>query len=107
MDTTTRSRSATAQRPASPGERWRLWLFLFYLAFYLGFMLLTTFRLDLMASEPFGGVNLAVLYGLALIVAALALALLYMWLCRDRPLAAPAGAGRVRTERTAAEDAGL
>lgn len=62
----------------------RLWLFLLYLALYIGFMVLTTFRLDLMATAPFGGTNLAILYGLLLIVAALALALLYMWKTRTR-----------------------
>jgi uncharacterized membrane protein (DUF485 family) len=60
----------------------RLWLFGLYLALYLGFMLLTAFRLDLMATTPFGGVNLAILYGLLLIVAALVLALVYMWRSR-------------------------
>jgi uncharacterized membrane protein (DUF485 family) len=60
----------------------RLWLFGLYLALYVGFMLLVTFRLDVMAAAPFGGVNLAIVYGLLLIVAALALALFYMWRSR-------------------------
>lgn len=60
----------------------RLWLFAFYLALYVGFMLLTAFRPDVMATTPFGGVNLAILYGLLLIVTALALALFYMWRSR-------------------------
>ena len=60
----------------------RLWLFAFYLALYLGFMLLTAFGVEVMASTPFGGVNLAILYGLLLIVAALVLALFYMWRSR-------------------------
>jgi uncharacterized membrane protein (DUF485 family) len=66
----------------------RLWLFALYLALYLGFMLLTAFALPVMASAPFGGVNLAVLYGFGLIVAAFVLALLYWWLRRDRREAA-------------------
>ena len=45
-----------------------------------------------MAATPFGGVNLAILYGLALIAAALVLALVYMWRCAPRR--APAGAAR-------------
>jgi uncharacterized membrane protein (DUF485 family) len=57
----------------------RLWLFALYLAMYLGFMLLTAFRLDAMAAPALGGVNLAVVYGLLLIVSALLLALVYMW----------------------------
>jgi uncharacterized membrane protein (DUF485 family) len=60
----------------------RLWLFALYLALYVGFMLLTAFGLEVMASTPLGGVNLAILYGLLLIVAALVLALFYMWRSR-------------------------
>ena len=57
-------------------------LFFIYLAFYGGFMYLNAFNRDLMASHPFGGVNLAILYGMALILAALVLAAIYMFLCR-------------------------
>jgi uncharacterized membrane protein (DUF485 family) len=35
-----------------------------------------------MASQPFGGVNLAILYGFFLILGALVLAAIYMFLCR-------------------------
>ena len=57
-------------------------LFFVYVAFYGGFMALSAFRPELM-SKPFaGGANLAVVYGFALIVAALVLALIYMRLCR-------------------------
>ena len=59
-----------------------LLLFAVYVIFYGGFMALSAFWPGVM-SEPFlGGVNLAVIYGFALIVAAVALALLYMRLCR-------------------------
>jgi uncharacterized membrane protein (DUF485 family) len=68
----------------------RLWLFALYLALYVGFMLLTVFGLDVMRLAPFGGVNLAVLYGLALIAGALVLALFYMW--RSRAAASGVGA---------------
>ena len=57
-------------------------LFAIYLAFYGGFMYLNAFNRDLMASRPFGGINLAILYGMALILAALVLAAIYMFLCR-------------------------
>jgi uncharacterized membrane protein (DUF485 family) len=66
----------------TPHAPLRLWLFALYFACYLGFMLLTAFRFDLMAWTPFGGVNLAVFYGLTLIAAALVLALFYMWRSR-------------------------
>lgn len=62
----------------------RIGLILFgvYVAFYGGFMALSAFRPELM-SRPFaGGANLAVVYGFALIAAALVLALLYMRICR-------------------------
>ncbi|MGH7177830.1 MAG: DUF485 domain-containing protein [Tepidisphaeraceae bacterium] len=57
-------------------------LFAIYVIFYGTFVYLSAFRADVMASRPFGGVNLAVLYGLGLIVAAFVLALVYMFLCR-------------------------
>jgi len=64
--------------------RYGIVLFIFYLALYGGFCYLSAFRADLMASKPFDGVNLAVLYGMGLIVAAFVLALIYMLLCRPR-----------------------
>ena len=58
----------------------RLGLFLFwiYVALYGGFMALVLVRPDLLALRPFGGVNLAILAGLGLIVAAFGLALVSM-----------------------------
>ena len=57
-------------------------LFFVYVTFYGGFMALSAFRPELMSKPFVGGANLAVVYGFALIVAALVLALLYMCLCR-------------------------
>jgi uncharacterized membrane protein (DUF485 family) len=62
--------------------RWGLVLFFIYLLFYGGFVYLNAFRSDLMARPSIGGINLATVYGLALIVVALVLALIYMFLCR-------------------------
>jgi uncharacterized membrane protein (DUF485 family) len=62
--------------------RYGLWLFSIYLLLYVGFMLLTVFAPDAMDLTPLAGVNLAVLYGFALIATALFLALVYAWLCR-------------------------
>jgi len=59
-----------------------LWLFLVYVLLYGGFMGLTAFSPKTMTLQPFGGANLAMLYGFGLIVAALVLALIYMWVCR-------------------------
>jgi len=59
-----------------------MWLFGVYLTLYAGFMGLSAFAPGFMAREMFGGVNLAILYGMALIAAAVVLAFLYMGLCR-------------------------
>jgi len=65
-------------------SRYGLWLFAIYLILYCGFMGLSAFEPQLMSKTPFGGVNLAIIYGFGLIVAALVLALIYMVLCRSR-----------------------
>jgi len=70
------------------GGALRFWLFGLYLAGYLAFVILTAFDRALMASTPFGGANLAVIAGFALIAGAIVLALLYWWLCRDDGAAA-------------------
>ena len=57
-------------------------LFAIYLVFYSGFVLLAAFSPDSLAVLPWAGVNLAIWYGFGLIVAALALALVYGWACR-------------------------
>ena len=73
--------------PPSPSTRrnarYGLVLFFTYLVLYAGFMGLSAFSPRVMASTPFGGINLAIWYGIGLIVAALELALIYMFLCRD------------------------
>jgi uncharacterized membrane protein (DUF485 family) len=66
-----------------------LGLFAVYLVLYAGFMGLSTFAPDIMKMRPFGGINLAVLYGFGLILAALVLAIVYLFLC-SRPVAASA-----------------
>jgi len=57
-------------------------LFVVYVAFYGGFMALSAFWPEAMSVPALGGANLAVVYGFALIAAALVLALLYMRVCR-------------------------
>lgn len=56
-------------------------LFVVYVILYAGFMALSAFRPEIMSRPSLGGVNLAVVYGFALIVAALVLALIYMKAC--------------------------
>jgi uncharacterized membrane protein (DUF485 family) len=64
-------------------------LFALYLAAYGAYVLVNAFWPALMDTVLWAGLNLAVVSGLALIVGALALALVYAWLCR-----APAGGPR-------------
>jgi uncharacterized membrane protein (DUF485 family) len=66
---------------AARNARYGLWLFLVYFAVYAAFVGLNAFSPDVMATT-IAGVNLAVVYGMVLIVAALVLALVYCWLCR-------------------------
>ena len=67
---------------ANRNARIGLILFVVYLAFYGGFVLLAAFSPATMAKLPWAGVNLAIWYGFALIAAALLLALIYGYLCR-------------------------
>lgn len=60
-------------------------LFVVYLLLYGGFVFLNAFAADVMEMTPIAGVNLAILYGFGLIVAALVLALLYGFLCKEEP----------------------
>jgi uncharacterized membrane protein (DUF485 family) len=55
-----------------------------YLAVYAGFVVLNAFLPQVMESRVIG-ISLAVVYGLALIIAAFVLAVVYAWLCRSRP----------------------
>jgi uncharacterized membrane protein (DUF485 family) len=56
-------------------------LFACYAIFYGAFVLLNAFASTLMQNE-LSGISIAVWYGLALIAAAFAMALVYDWLCR-------------------------
>ena len=81
------------------GGALRFWLFGLYLTCYLAYTILTAFDRPLMAWAPFGGANLAVLSGFGLIAAALALALLYWWLCRDSRAEAARGSSAAKAGR--------
>ncbi|QDT43375.1 hypothetical protein Pan241w_34750 [Gimesia alba] len=80
--------------PNEPGEqenletisrntRLGLKLFIVYLALYGGFVFLNTFSPAQMELVVFAGLNLAIVYGFTLIIAAFALAMIYGWLCRN------------------------
>ena len=59
-----------------------LLLFVLYTLFYGGFVFLNAFSASTMEKTPLTGVNLAILYGFALIIGAFLLALLYGVLCK-------------------------
>ena len=56
-------------------------MFFIYLAAYAGFMGLAAFAPQTMGRPAIAGVNLAITYGMGLIVGALVIAAIYMWLC--------------------------
>lgn len=62
-----------------------LWLFAIYLALYLGFVFLSAFAAQTMERPVLAGLNLAIVYGFGLIVAALVMALIYGMLCKAEP----------------------
>lgn len=67
-------------------------LFWVYLLVYGGFVLTNAFYPDAMEATPFGGLNVALLSGVGLIVFALVLALVYGVLAKaDEPGAEQAG----------------
>jgi len=59
-------------------------LFLVYLAVYTLFVGLSAFRLDMMSKPILGGVNLAIVYEFAPTLGASLLAMLYLYLCKDK-----------------------
>jgi uncharacterized membrane protein (DUF485 family) len=65
------------RRMQSRLSRTGLFLFLLYLLLYGGFVLLNAFSPATMEVTPWAGVNLAILYGFGLIIAAFVLALVY------------------------------
>jgi len=58
-------------------------LFVIYVLFYAAFVWLSAFRPAAMGEPFIGGVNLAVCYGIGLIIAAFVMAIIYMLICRD------------------------
>ncbi len=71
--------------PASPFKvRLGIWMFLAYALFYASFVAINLLKPQAMAEVVFAGLNLATVYGFALIIVALAEALIYDWLCRRK-----------------------
>ena len=68
-------------------SRLGVWMFLLYALFYAGFVAINLYNPLLMESIVAFGLNLATVYGFALIIGALILALIYDKLCRQKELA--------------------
>lgn len=69
--------------PAAPISRLGLALFWVYVLLYGGFMAVVLVQPATLAIRPFGGVNLAIIWGMGLILAAFVLALVFMLLRTD------------------------
>jgi uncharacterized membrane protein (DUF485 family) len=76
-------RQFSSKKESQRNARYGGILFLVYLAVYAIFVVLNTFMPEIMDRVPFAGLNLAIVYGVGLIVLALILALVYSWLCRN------------------------
>lgn len=57
-------------------------IFIFYVALYAGFVGLTAYDYRIMATIVFAGLNLAIVYGMGLILAAVVLAFVYMFFAK-------------------------
>lgn len=77
----------TSRPPGAWAYNARIGLILFalYCVGYGGFIFLSAFRREVMAQPSLGGVNLATIYGFALILGAFVLAVVYMLLCQAEP----------------------
>ena len=91
------SLSETQQSNARLGLR----LFFVYLALYAGFVLLSAFSASTMERIVVAGLNLAIVYGFALIIGALVMALVYGMLCKREPLT---GESKESKEETSVEE---
>jgi len=71
--------------PAGPYKaRLGIWMFVLYSIFYASFVAINLLSPLTMAASVFAGLNLATVYGFALIIVALIEALVYDWLCRRK-----------------------
>lgn len=79
--------SSSGKDAAAPYKsRLGVWMFIIYALFYVGFVAINIASPLSMESIIAFGLNLATVYGFALIIGALILALIYDRLCRNREL---------------------
>jgi uncharacterized membrane protein (DUF485 family) len=74
-----------ANDPAGPYKiRLGIRMVIFYSLFYASFVAINLLKPLAMGTVVIGGLNLATVYGFALIIVALIEALIYDWLCRKK-----------------------
>lgn len=73
----------------SPNARLGLLLFWIYCLIYFGFVFVNAFVPSWMSDITWSGLNLAILWGMGLIVLAFGLSLIYGLLCRPEPRTGP------------------
>lgn len=71
-------------RSKSEQSQTGLILFALYTAFYAGFVFINAFAPESMERVLFAGLNVAVVYGFALIIGAIVMSAIYGWLSRSR-----------------------
>jgi uncharacterized membrane protein (DUF485 family) len=77
--------SPAAKDPAGPYKiRLGIRMVIFYSLFYASFVAINLLKPLAMETVVIGGLNLATVYGFALIIVALIEALIYDWLCRKK-----------------------
>lgn len=76
-NTSIEEKESLTKRKSALGIR----LFFVYLACYAGFVILGVFQYELLAIQVFGGLNLALAYGIGLILFAIILGIVYNYFC--------------------------
>jgi uncharacterized membrane protein (DUF485 family) len=77
--------SSQADAHRSPNQTLGLLLFAVYFLFYAGFIAITVYDYALLGREVFAGVNLAIVYGMGLILLAIVLAVVYAFFAKSDP----------------------
>lgn len=71
--------------PAAPYKmQLGVWMFIAYALFYGGFVVINLVAPELMELTVLAGLNLATVYGFALIIVALVQAIIYDWFCHRK-----------------------
>lgn len=77
VNSTTEEKEIVTQQKSKLGVK----LFFVYLICYAGFVILGVFKYELLATTVFAGLNLAVVYGIGLIVFAVIMGIIYNYYC--------------------------